>query len=461
MPEAADDEREDASSEDHEELSGDSEPSDDPVGQPAPCDGTDPPEQVFAPRLVPWGEGFLEVGYPASAPEWDRTRLVVRASADGLAWSAIETCPFPFPDVPASDTSQYPIAGLASNGQQLVLTMPHEDRVLVSVTSDLSDWETFEVVPTEPAGLPYGVRADTRAEYLAIGPHGWLLSTSTHLGVDLWVLAPADIRESARYIRFGHPESQGLTVEWETEQQASDEPYHSRFVTWEELGIDEDTYFHYGVAEYANKPYTPSWLISAAVWAASWGEEPTRTELPKVSGAAWWTVTGTDAGYVAKPRIGEPGYPPAVGVDRMYFSPDGLTWDRIDTPGGGGVSLAELVVVENGILVVGDVSEGAVYNPIGSQMWLADATGSDWRPVELPGLPERSWINIHDSGQGVVGVSGLTEGDWRAQWIVGSMNGVDWLVMEHPAPRELRMIVIGDAMLVTDREGNTQRFLIP
>ncbi len=42
-----------------------------------------------------------------------------------------------------------------------------------------------------------------------------------------------------------------------------------------------------------------------------------------------------------------------------------------------------------------------------------------------------------------------------------SKNGVDWLVMEHPAPRELRMSIIGDVMLVTDREGNTQRFLIP
>ena len=125
------------------------------------------------------------------------------------------------------------------------------------------------------------------------------------------------------------------------------------------------------------------------------------------------------------------------------------------------MSLAELVAVENGILVVGDVSEGAVYNPIRSQMWLADATGSDWRSVELPGLPERSWINIHDGGHGVVGVSGLTEGDWRTQWIVGSMNGVDWLVMEHPAPRELRMVIIGDVMLATDREGNTRRFLIP
>ncbi len=419
-PEAADDERVDASSEDYEGLSGDSEPSEDPVGQPAPCDGTDTPEEIFAPRLVRWGDGFLEFGYPVSALEWDRTRLVVRSSADGLAWSAIETCPFPFADVPAPDTSEYPIGGTASDGQRLLLTMRHEDRVLVSITSDLSHWETFEVVLTQPDGLPYGVRADTRVQHLAIGPDGWLLLTETHLGVDLWVLAPADIRESAQHIQFGYPESQGLAVKWKTEQQAPDEPYHSRFVTWEELGIDEDTYSDYGIAEYANKPYTPSWLRSLNSWSAGRGLKPVRAGLPQVSRANSWRIVGTDASDVGLPWIAEAGYPPAVGVNEMFFSSDGTTWDRIDTPGGVGVTLMNLTTVENGILVVGDVSEEAYYNPIRSQLWFADATGSDWRSVELPGLPERSWINHHDGGHGVVGMSGLTEGDWHAQWIVGS-----------------------------------------
>ncbi|MXZ53679.1 MAG: hypothetical protein F4Z34_10885 [Acidimicrobiaceae bacterium] len=386
----------------------------------------------------------------------------MRSSADGLTWSAIETCPFPFADVLVSDTSEHPITDAESDGQRLVLTMPHEDRVLVSTTSNLSDWETFEVVPTEPDGLPHGVRADTWAEQLAIGPHGWLLATTTHLGVDLRVLAPADIRESAQDIRFGSPESQGLTVEWKTEQQAPEEPYHSRLVTWEELGIDEDTYSDYGIAQYANKPYTPSWLMSFDSWSAGWSQEPVRVGLPEVGNATSWLIVGTDAGYVGMPWIAEAGYPPAVGVNKMFFSSDGTTWDHINTPGGAGVTLTHLATVENGILVEGDVSEETYYDPIRSQLWLADATGSDWRPVEFPGLPERSWIQIYGSGHGVVGRSGLTEGDWRAQWIVGSTNGVDWLVMEHAAPMwDLRMTIIDDAMLVTDREGNTERFPIP
>jgi len=379
----------------------------------------------------------------------------------------METCPFPFADVPASDTSEYPIRSRESDGQRLLLAAQYGDRVLVSITSDLSNWDTYEIELTEPDGLPHGVRAYTSAEHLVIGPDGWLLQTTTHLGVDFQVLAPTDIRESARYIRFGEPESQGLIVYWETEQQAPDEPNHSRFVTWEELGIDEDTYLHYGVAEYANKPYMPSRLISGAVWAANWGGAPTRTELPSVSQAAWWNVVGTDAGYIALPRLGEPGYPPLVGrVHEMFFSPDGLTWNAVRAPWVEGVSLGTLAAVANGVLVEGGVSEESYYEPVRSQLWLGDATGSDWRSVALPGLPERSWIKLWEAGRGAAGASGPTEGDWQAQWILGTVNGVDWLVMEHQAPREVApgktlVAINGNVMLVIDREGKTQRFVIP
>ena len=418
---------------------------------------------MFAPRLVPWGDGFLEFGYPASSDGWDGTHLNMRVSADGLTWSAIEALPVPFSDVLARDTSRYPIDDVASDGQRLLLDVQQGDRALVAITSDLANWDTFEIVFAQPDGLPHGVRAKTRAGGLAIGPDGWLLHTSTSLGVDLRVLAPADIRESAQDIRFSVPESQGLNVKWKTEQQAPGESNFSRFVTWEELGIDEDTYLHYGVAEYLISPRTPSWLISGAVWSADWGQEPIRAELPEVSGAAWWTVVGTDAGYVGLPRLAEGGWPPSVGVKHeMFFSPDGLTWVAIDAPEGARVSLMQLSAVEDGVLVIGDVSEeDYYYNPVESRLWLGDATGSNWRAVELPELPERSWIDMRDGGRGAVGLSGLTEGDWHVQRILGTIDGVDWLVMEDPAPSDLRMVINGNAMVATDRQGNSRRFPIP
>ena len=415
--------------------------------------------QIFARRLVLWGDGFLEFGYPASSDGWDRTRLVMRVSADGLTWSAIEALPVPFADVQAHDNSY---RAMVSDGQRLLRAVQQDDRVLVAITSDLTNWDTFEIVLPQPDGLPHGVRARRLAYGLTIGPDGWLLHTDPHLEVDLRVLAPADIGESAQIIRFDVPESQGLNVEWNTEQQEPGEPYFSRFVTWEELGIDEDTYLHYGVAEYLISPRTPSDLISGEVWSANWGQEPIRVDLPEVRGATWWTVVGTDAGYVGLPRLGF--YPQYVGVEHeMFFSPDGLTWVAIDAPHGDRAYLMQLSAVEDGVLVIADVSgSDYFYNPVVSQkLWLGDAAGSNWRTVELPELPERSWIDMRDGGHGAVGMSGLTEGERHAQWILGTIDGVNWLVMEDSAPRDLRMIINGNEMVVTDPQGNIRRFPIP
>ena len=106
------------------------------------------------------------------------------------------------------------------------------------------------------------------------------------------MIAPVDIRESARYIRLGDPdfvggesvqgESLGLEIDWETEQHEPSDPYFSRFVTWEELGIDEDTYRYYGIAHFGNKPYTPSWR---SMWVAEWGNEPGRASGREFGGA--------------------------------------------------------------------------------------------------------------------------------------------------------------------------------
>ena len=280
----------------------------------------------FAHALLPWGDGFLQYGYAASGARHWHCQLVIRYLADGLTWSDFEALPVPFSGVLVSDACDDSIRAAASDGQRLLFVVQQDNRILVSITGDLTNWDTIEIVPPPTDGLPHGVRAETLIGGLAIGPDGWLLHTSTSLGVDLWVLAPADIRESAHYIRFGFPESQGLNVEWKTEQQEPGESYFSRFVTWEELGIDEDTYLHYGAAEYLMRPHTPAWLRSHEVWSANWGQEPIRAELPEVRGAVGWQIDGTDAGYVGLPVIGKPG---TVVVEHpMFFSSDGLGASR-------------------------------------------------------------------------------------------------------------------------------------
>ena len=433
-------------------------------------------------KLLPWGEGFLEVGHPVMDEDRaDRTRLVSRISADGIDWSPIERLPIRMPDpqiVGLPSVWPYRRGGssviTASDGERLVLGMlagnTGEDTV-VAITSDLTRWEIFEIPVPSSEGLPDGVTAEPSVIDLAIGPEGWLLLREVQLGVDPWVIAPADIRETARYIELGDPdyvggehiqgESQGLEIEWETDQHGPNDPYFSRFVTWEELGIDEDTYREYGRIHFGNKPYSPSWLASGEVWAAEWGNSPVRSALPDMSGGFWSGVVGTDAGYLARSRWGEAGYPQVVGPD--YFSADGSNWVRRDTPilNGlpyfGGMSIVMDGVVLNGRLL--DLDSGTESE---SQLWLGDATGTNWRPIELPGLAEGSWYDLRYSRGGAVVKGGASEDDSSVEWMMMSRDGVDWLVVEEPSVANLGGFVLnGNVMLALDGKGDTHRFLLP
>ena len=434
--------------------------------------------QISHARRLPWGEGFLQVGYPVvDEDRADRTRLFSRVSADGLDWSPLERLPIRLPDPQTDhDRSSWPYRRggssviAASDGERLVLAMLGEDTV-VAITSDLTRWETFEIPAPSSEGLPDGVTAEPFGINLAIGPEGWLLVREVQLGVDPWVIAPADIREAARDIYLRHPdyvggervqgESQGLEIDWTTEQQEPSDPYLSRFVTWEELGIDEDTYREYGWVHFANKPYTPSHLASGEAWVAEWGNEPVRNGLPTVSGGFWNEVVGTDAGYYARFYWGEAGYPQVVGPD--YFSADGSTWDRRDTPVLNGLPyFADMSVVTDGIVLNGHLFYPGSATESESQLWLGDATGTNWRPVELPGLPEGSRFDLWYSRGGAVVRGGPSEDDSSVEWMMVSRDGVNWLVVEDPSVGDLGGFVInGNVMLASDGQGNTHRFLLP
>ena len=428
--------------------------------------------------LLPWGEGFLEVGHPVvDEDRADRTRLFSRTSADGLDWSPLEHLPIRLPD-PQIDNSRnawpYRRGGsseiAASDGERLVVAMFGEDTV-VAITSDLTRWETFEIPAPSSEGLPDGVTAEPSMIDLAIGPDGWLLLREVQLGVDPWVIAPADIRETAEYIRLGAPGyvggeyvgggSQGLEIDWATKQQEPSDPYLSRFVTWEELGIAEDTYREYGWVHFANKPYTPSDLASGEAWVAEWGNEPVRNGLPTVSGGFWYEVVGTDAGYFARSYWGEGGYPQVVGPD--YFSADGSTWVRRDSPVLGGLPIfVDMSVVTDGIVLNGRLFYPGSATESESQLWLGDATGTNWRPVELPGLSVGSRFDLRYSRGGAVIKGGPPEDDSSVEWMMASRDGVNWLVVEDSTVEDLEGFVVnGNVMLALDRQGNTYRFLLP
>lgn len=485
------------------EAATDLEPSTPADKDDAATPGADEPvTRISAGWLMPWGEGFLQVGYPImDEDQRDRTRLFSRFSADGLDWSPPARLSVPLPDPQIHDVHRWEefawpyvltfgtgtdieiddvrrwsqlrfVLGAGSDGERLILAMQQGADVFAAITSDLTRWEVHKIPPPSSDGLPDGVEATSlRAAGLAVGPEGWLIRREVGLGVNPWVIAPADIRESARHIRLGSPdyvggefvegESLGLEIEWQTEQHEPNDPYSSRFVTWEELGIDEDTYRHYGIAHYANKPYTPSWLVSGEVWVAEWGNAPVRNGLPEVSGGFWSELVGTDAGYFARAYVGEPGYPQVVGPD--YFSADGSTWVRRDTPARNGLPLgADMSVVTDGIVL-----NGRLFFPISvteseSQLWLGDATGTDWRPVELPEPSEDSWFELRSSHGGAVVVGGPSEDDSSVEWMMASRDGVNWLVVEDPTVADLWNLAInGNVMVGIDHQGQTRRFLIP
>ena len=450
------------------------------VGEALGDDSAELVSRISHVALLPWREGFLEVGHlVVDEDRADLTRLFSRTSADGLDWSPLERLPIRLPDPHNDGLNTWPYrrgwsAGLsviaASDGEHLVLLMLGEDTV-VAITSDLTRWETFEIPAPSIEGLPDGVTAEPSMIDLAIGSEGWLLLREVQLGVDPWEIAPADIRETARYIQLGDPdyvggeyvqgESRGLEIDWATEQQEPSDPYLSRFVTWEELGIDEDTYRDYGWVHFANKPYTPSWLASGEAWVAEWGNVPVRNSLPDVDGGFWSEVVGTDAGYIARSNWGEGGYPQVAGPE--YFSADGSYWVPGDNPILGKLPYSGVMsVVTDGVMLNGRSYSPGFVTLSESLLWLGDPTGTNWRPVELPGLPEGSRFDLRYSRGGAVVEGGPSEDDSSVEWVMASRDGVNWLLLEHPSDGDLRVFAVnGNVMLAFDPQGNPHRFLLP
>ena len=272
---------------------------------------------------------------------------------------------------------------------RLVFALQQDDRIYVSITDDLTDWETVEIVPPPVQGLADGARTDTSAEQVTIGPDGWLPRTSTP----------------------------GLT--------------------------------------------------SGHVWSATWGEEPSRVPLPEVDGATCCSVVGTSAGYVALAHLNEPAQPAAGDPGpAMFYSPDGSSWLAVDPPAGAGARLHRLHAVEDGVLVTGPSISGRAdsgqHEP-GTQVWLGDATGSNWQPVELPLPPGRWDIRLWGDGRGAVGIGKRLDTDnlYDSSWVIGSADGVNWLVERLLTAWDHRFEINGNLIVGVHRYGEIRRFVIP
>ena len=341
-----------------------------------------------APAILPWRDGFLEFGHPEDPPGSipDRSRLVMRVSADGLVWTSPEPFPVLFENL-LVDHGPSPVHDVTSDGLRLVFALQQDDSIYVSITDDLVDWETIEIVPPPDEGGPDGARADTWAEQLAVGPDGWLLRTST------------------------------------TGQSSGD------------------------------------------VWSARWGEEPSRAALPAVDGGTCCRVVGTSAGFVALALLDGFGQPaPGDPEPVVFYSPDGSSWLAVDPPARAGARLSGLRAVEDGVLVTGRGPAGSGQQwEAETQVWLGDATGSNWRPAGLPLPPGRWHIRLWGDGLGAVGTAErLDEGDWL-DWlyVIGSADGVNWLAERFHTAWDYRFEINGNVIVGVHYSGEIRRFVIP
>jgi len=374
--------------------------------------------------IVPWGDGFLEVGWPKTGeaqhrnPIYDdesqlkartlsssqhcrNTQSLARASSILNCWEDLDY--YLTPDGGES------IRAVISDGSRMIVASETEEQVYISISSDLINWNTTEITLPHPPRLPGFVYTFSYIDHLAIGPDGWLLKITTEFTID--ILGLAGIREletklSVYDLKGEVNELLGSAsvdfedgVELTPKLDDEESEYTTLLVTWDELGFDRSTFRRY-YADQTMKPYIFSENVLGSAWIAMWGEEPIRVDLPDISempdlNGTCCSVVGTEAGYVAISDPSEPGYNPTWwGSGQVFFSSDGYEWAPVNSPS---AVFFDTWVVSDGVIVSGvllEARDSENWDPDDWDepffWWLVDPDGSNWREIEEPSqIPPR------------------------------------------------------------------------
>ena len=263
------------------------------------------------PWLVPWGDGFLQIGYLNTSEEVPTERnLFAQTSDDGLDWGQPFQLNLPREHFGAFETdielqattspsiirsngehlvvlSQWPSKYLVSGQADAVLNLRYapasahiEQRVFISVTDDLESWNLYEYPLPPPDGIHESLDTNVVVQDLVVSNEGWMIQISTLAYMDIGLFIPENIRESAKEIRWKeHNDGTGLLIEWIVEDTNSGSSESQRkLLSWEELGIIKELFYDYGRVHI--KPYHFSHRYSGSVLVTRWGEGPIRAELP-------------------------------------------------------------------------------------------------------------------------------------------------------------------------------------
>ena len=402
------------------------------------------PPDLIKVQLLPWGDGFLNLGY-LRAEETDEepcnaSQLRIRTSDDGLQWTEFYDLEIPsvhampsdfsghddfyidcrrftyrFPSHIASDdkrlaiASQWPVgletwAGVTPSSAALLdAAIQVTPMIRLSVTEDLVTWETSEIPIDLPEDLHESLNTEPRVTGLSLHDDGWLMKLTTLTYMNFFALVPNDIRDSAAMARpdfsgAWHDESsgeEGVTIEWST----NDNPHvfsNTRFVSWDELGTTQALFDKYGPN---NQPYPLGELYSDSILVASWGEDPESLSLPY--DAKYSHVVPTDAGYLALSNPSEAGnHPGLFGSGTMFFSADGKTWERISPLAGDEIWVHSIRGVNGGVVAFGSPSPNSAAffeDDWKNDFWLGSPDGSDWQQLDIPSYTSlMDWLIEHD-----------------------------------------------------------------
>lgn len=412
--------------------------------------------------LLPWYDGFLHIGHGAtggydenvgerySSQQIDVSSLLIRRSSNGLDWTEPSHLPtprihFPTPELedwsskwssrwppcfsgyctalvddPSdcigwrssnheclfTDTSVSTIFDVVSTGDRLLLGSQWKNRVHVSVTSDLLEWETFEIVLDESGGIHKALSAASSAKGLAVGSSGWLLSIETAIYFDFISVLPSDIAESALLVDIpqwhfcgegdqllGELFRYSLHMRGSTDEEGC--------LLWEDETISWEQFREFGT--FGNKGFQsrrPDRNFGS-VWAAEWGENPVRSDLPRPRQGIYMgtccMVIGTSEGYMAIENTFGPGYGAGWGLPtELYYSKDGNDWSNVQHTVGDTAWINSFFVLHDGVMLSSCETHG-LWHPddnTEADTWIVDSGGDNWRQSEyselagsVPGCP--------------------------------------------------------------------------
>lgn len=373
--------------------------------------------------IVPWGDGFLEVGWPKTGEAQhrkpiygDESHLKARALSDSQycrnvrSLAIVSRMPNCWEDLDhyLTPNGGESIGAAISDGDRMIVASETAEQVYISISSDLTNWSTTKIILSRPPSLPDFVYTFSYIDHLAMGPNGWLLKTTTEFTID--VLGLTGIRELetkiSAYDLKGEVNKligssnvdfeEGIKIDFQLDNEESE--YMTRVLSWDELGFSQSEFRRY-YADQTMKPYIFSDNILGSAWIAMWGEEPVRVGLPDISeipdlNGTCCSIVGTKAGYIAISDPSEPGYNPTLwGPGQVFFSPDGYEWTPVDSPP---AVFFDTWAVSDGVIVSGVLLEARAedWNPDDWDepffWWFVDPNGSNWREIEEPSqIPPR------------------------------------------------------------------------